>query len=169
MAIAATAILKSIKELLDGDIGTIRTVATDAASPGHIPWAGQVLSEPRFDVQIIARRHHPGTPISVLASRRVDILDIQIDCRHQLRANILEDKREETRALVEGDMDEFVQALSFPGNLSATASGTSTGIMDGLLLNATSSLIEERWEDPPQYLQSRINAEAWVVITQATS
>jgi hypothetical protein len=169
MAISATAILKTIRELLDGDIGSIRTIGTAAMSPGHTPWHGQVLSQPRFDIQVINRRRHPGSPISALANRRVSIMDLQIDVRHQLSANIREDARETTRALVETDIDAMVQALHYPGNLTQTASGTTTGIMDGLLLNLESGLIEESWEERPQMLTSRINAEAWVVITQATS
>ena len=167
MAINANAILTAIEQCVDGKIGTTRTVATAALAQGHTPWYGQVISAPRYDVQILNMDKHAGSPISAIANRRVDVLDIQIDLRHPLQANAQEDKRREARALMWGDVDECIQALHFPGNLNTTSAGTNTAIMDGLLMNLGSELIEERWDTATSFIHSRIRGEAWVVITQA--
>lgn len=167
MAINAGAILEAIEQCVDGKIGTTRTVATAALGQSHTPWIGQVISQPRYDVQIVNMDRHVASPISAIANRRVDVLEIQIDLRHPLQANIQEDKRRDARALMWGDVDECIQALHFPGNLNQTSAGTNTGIMDGLLMNLGSELIEERWDTATNYIHSRIRGEAWVVITQA--
>jgi hypothetical protein len=167
--IASTAIIQSIEQLLDGEIGTTRTVGTAVAGMGHIPWHGQVLTQPRFDVQIVGTRKHGSTPISAISDRRIDILNVQIDVRHQLNASILEDERRAVRASVLLDIDRFKQALHYPGNLDTTSAGTSTNIISGLLMNLDSRQVSEEWEEEPQQLHTQITGEAWVTVTQPTS
>ena len=169
MSIASTAIITAIEELIEGSLGSIRTVAASSFGPGHTPWYGQVVSEPRYDIQIINTLPHPASPVSAISDRRIDTLVIQIDLRHQLKSRIQESERSATRATVLGAVDEVVQALHYPGNLTETSTGSPTYIISGMLMNLESTLVEERWDEPPQMIHTQITAEAWVRISQATS
>lgn len=169
MTISGTAILKAIEQVCDGTNGTIRTVPATALEAGHDPWAGQVLSTPRYDVQIIDMDTHEATPISALANRRLATLPISVDIRHKLKSNVQESARRTTRALAILNADRVVQALGFPGNLTTASAGTATNIVSGMMLNLTSTLIEENWDDPPNWLHIQITGDAIVVVSQATS
>ena len=167
--IAGTTILEAVEQVIDGELGNIRTVPLTAISKGHFPITGQTIKKPRFDVQIVSNGANAATPLSNLAPSRLENVAIQVNLYHDLPAAIKKTKTREARGLVALNTDRCMQALSMPGNLTTTTAGSATDIVSGVLTQLTSNLISEDWTAKPQKIQTQITGIAIVKISQPTS
>ena len=140
MASWALPVLTAIREVCEGSVGSVRTVVSDTMLSGlHTGMADArkatlALVKPRFDVQPVAWGKHVSTP-SVKGT--VAIREIQLNLLVSYHLEITDDlnqaEKEAIRATVFNNAETIRQALTFPGNLTQTASATSTGLVSGLL------------------------------------
>lgn len=186
MTVLATRIRGSIKALLDGTTGSVRTVATTVFGYGTFegqPIAAQqsraiqqVTKAHRFDIKLGAIVPHASTPMSIKSSYRIARVPITIDILTTLKSTGQENERDTQRDAIADAADTAIQALSYPGNLltaPATPTALATGIVSGLLLGPDGKgppqwrVISEDWK--AHLLRSAITASAIVVIDQATA
>jgi uncharacterized membrane protein (UPF0136 family) len=166
MTIAATAIHTAIAEVIDGTIGTTRTVAASAVEPGHMPWVGQVLSKPRFEVTLDSMGRHESTPCSAISTYRIDKLQVTVFLHHKLSARHDVSKRDAAKAEALSLADTITQALGYPNNLSYTSASTSTGIISGMLLGLDRDVVDEQWEGTDRGLTTAIVGTALIKVSQ---
>lgn len=167
--IAATNIRTAIDELLKGTIGKVRTVTPGTFTSGYQPWHGQILVEPRYDIKVGEMTQHAASPVSGLASFRIEKVTVEINFLHHLKSPVVETERDAVRETVALHADTAMQALHFAGNLRATAAGALTGIASGLLDDLSWSIITEDWDASPARVSSRIRGTAAVRISQAVT
>lgn len=182
MAINAANIRTAITELLEGDIGTTRTVTSGVFGEGV--WVGQQDSQKqaeildtntatyKFDVELGGLEHHPATPISIKGNTRIALLGVLIRVWGKLATEPERAQRKTDLAALESALDTAIQALCFPSNLSQTSSAAATNIVSGLL-NGPGGLgipeatePEENWE--LKIVTAEINASAILTVSQAT-
>ncbi len=182
MSYASAAIRTSIKELLQGSIGTTRTVSSGKFRYGV--FEGQPLGAQqakaintsytsRFDIKLRQMVDHGATPMSIKSSFSVARFSIEIPIVTTLRSTAQETERDTDLALVASDCDVAIQALCYPGNLTQTSAAVATGIVSGLMVGPEGTgrphweSVEEDWEN--HLLRSRISGSVSVVISQAVS
>ena len=184
MAINAANIRTSIIELLEGDIGSIRTLTAAEFKFGVFEGQSVTAQQAKtldtstgvhwFDVQLGSLTRHPASTHSALHSRRIARLDVTIPVWTRLSSTVQETQRKSDLANIESDLDDAVQALHYPDNLQQTAAAGATNIISGLLLGPGEqagppewSLVELDWED--QLARHVIRGSALLNISQATS
>lgn len=183
MSIAAAAIRTAITELLEGTIGTTRTVTANKFKSGA--FEGQPIAATqaktaittynhRFDVRILSLRgKHGASPMSIKASHRIERATIEIPLWSHLASTVQDSSRATQREEIENECDMAIQALCYPGNLTQTSAAVTTGIVSGLLVGPDGSgvptwtVIEENWQR--HMLRSVIRASASLIITQAAA
>lgn len=170
MALNLTPITTAIEELLEGTIGTTRTVTAGTfvkgAHGGRTAGAQRTLAtvNTQYEVRFPSGRQHEASPISHNANMRLEEIDLEILFRYDFNAEVLEGERSTTINSVHNDRDEAWQALSRPGNLTETNASVATGIVSGMLYNYGYDL-EEDWDNQMAILTLR--AQAVVNISQA--
>lgn len=145
------AIRKRIREVLDDGAGLIRTVSSGRVSGDYWyptdAFAGRTraVEKPRFD--ILPFEIQPLTPAQFeLCNTKIYVYRITIACEYALPPSVhSDDQRDAVRATAETDADMFRQALGWSGNLSSTAAGAATGIVDGNLIFESYSPESEDW------------------------
>ena len=173
----------AIIELLEGDIGTIFTVAANTFAfgvfEGQPDGAQRALATDRatathrFDVEFGEVVDHEATPLSAKASTRIVRVAVAIPVWTKTATTIEETARRELLASIEGDCDTAIRALSFPGNLTQTSGSVATDIAGGFMTAAggqgapTWSLEFADWDR--NIIKSRIDGEITVSITQPVS
>lgn len=166
MTISATYIRTAIDELLAGTIGSTRVITAGTVAKGHEgAFEGQTLSGVRYDLSIGSMTPSPATPLSAIASYRIDNLAVTVRLYFHQTSPITEADRDAVRATVLSTSDSIRQALGYRGNLSMTAAGYPTGIISGMLTNMAVSEPIEDWEK--QIVTVEITGTAIVQITQA--
>jgi len=129
----------------------------------------------RFDVEFLGFVDSSATPSTANGSLRLVNLTLGIPIRTRLLTTVQEYERGVIMAGLVADADEAVQALHYAlggGNLATDADGVSTGIISGLLNDASGntpswSLTSVDWDN--KEMLSRIDAVAHVQVTQAVS
>lgn len=175
-----SAIRAAIRELLEGEIGSVRTL------PQWVFKYGTFIGQPddamkafaldhrykhRFDVSFAPLQRHGATPLSHKSSVRIDRLDVTIDIVTTLRSTVDEDARNAQRELIEQNAELALQALMYPGNLEMDSKGRATGLVSGFLQGRNGDahpsweVVSEDWT--LQLHRSRILGSAVVVIAQA--
>jgi len=183
MTIASAAIRTSIKELLQGTIGTTRTVGSTLYGYGIFigqpTMAQQALTiqsgtkRSRFDIRLSSMIPHPSTPLSIKSSYRNIVVGVEIDINTTLNSTAMETARNTQREVIESDADVAIQALCYPGNLTTTSASVATGIIGGMLFGPGGKgtpawqVTSEDWTT--HILRSVIKASAIIQVTQATS
>lgn len=145
MTIASDAILAAVRELLEGDIGSTRTVTAGALSAiasedrSTLAQALDTWKSPRFAVDVAASSDHPDT-LSENASHSLRRVDITITTWHRLRHYARKQAAREARvADAIEDGSTIRQVMCFPGNLSYTSAGVGTGIIHGSVSHLSST------------------------------
>ncbi len=143
MSYPSAAVRTVVAELLEGTIGSGRTVPAGTFARGVFD--GQAVQAQRakslqtstarhwFDVECGALRNHPSTPISNLGSLRICTLDIVIRVTSKASTQAQGDQRATDLALIMSDCEQAAMALATPNNLLATAAAVDTGIISGFL------------------------------------
>ena len=183
MTIAASNIRLAIREVLQGDTGSIRTMTPGVLAPGV--WEGQTDQQQKatildtagglyhFDVRLGPLGHHPATPLSIKGNTRISQLGITIDFWGPLATEAEADQRQTDLAVFENALDDAVQALTYPGNLTQTSSAAATGIVSGCLVGFDGSSIPEIDQADEDWgrkiVHSQLRATAILTISQATS
>lgn len=181
MAYNAAHIRTAIIELLEGTIGSVRTVTAGQftadvfEAQDDIAKQGLSLADrtQHFDVQIAPLRSNDATPIAANGSFRLSNLLVTIPVWRHANAENRRTQRFADLAEFENALDTAQQALAFTDNLATTSSAQSTGIVNGLLIGPDGtgspeiSPIEESYAD--ELLRAEIVGIAIVNISQATS
>ena len=182
MAYSATAIRTTCIELLEGTIGTTRTVT--AAKFKHGAFRGQpdqaliaktiqtTTGRHWFDVVIGKLMNHPSTSVSATGNRRIGIIDVRFDLWTHLSTTAQESQRKTDLAAIESDADMAIQAMHFPDNVKQTSAAVVTNIVSGMLFGPGGNGAPVWQEDEQdwrglQVLRSHIEATAILTITQA--
>jgi len=181
MAFESETIRTAIEELIEGTIGTTRTVNANVfksgAMAGKSDGANQALAadiayEYRFDVETFGLSAHPATPLSNKGSRRIALLPVSILIKRRLPDRAQDAQRKSIRGDMESALEDVIQALALPHNLDENNAGTNTDIIGGCLHGPGGEgwpqyePIEEDWE---QHLATAtIEASAIVYVNQAT-
>ncbi len=183
MSIAAAAIRQSIKEVMQGQAGEVRTV--DSSKFGYGVFDGQPTAAQqaraiqdadkthRFDIKLGSYELQAASPLSSNAPTRNIRVPITIGVWTTLRSTAQEAERDEQRDAITADADEAIQALSYRGNLTQDSALRQTNIVSGLLQGPDGKgpprwrLVSEDWK--AHLLRSEITASAIVVVTQPTS
>lgn len=183
MAIESTAIRLAVKELLEGDIGSVRTMAATVMQYGVFegqPTRAQIaktlqtaVGDYWFDVELSRIADHPATPVSAKGNRRIVRVRIDVPIWSTLKTTAQESDRDTSMGDMPEEIEDAIQALHYPGNLTQTNAGDPTNIVSGMLLGPGGlgapewEITEVDWEN--HLLRSRISGECVVTITQAVS
>lgn len=145
MSIDADAILTAVRELLEGDIGEIRTVtagrlnAMASEDRSTLAQALDTWKGARFAVDVAAVNDHRDT-ISENASHGLRRIAITITTWHRLNHYA---RKQSTRDLRIADAIEdgvtIREAMCFPGNLTRTSAAVGTGIIRGSVAHVSST------------------------------
>ena len=173
MALNLTPLTTAIEELLEGTIGTTRTVTANTfkkgAHAGRQSGAQQALTlvNTRYEVRFSSGRQHEASAISHNASSRLEELDIEVVLRYTFSAEVLEDKRSTVVNSIHNDRDIALQALLYPGNLLETQASVATNLVSGMLMGPYSFDLDEDWENKMAVLT--LSLRGVVNISQAVS
>ena len=173
MALNLTPVTTAIEELLEGTIGTTRTVTSNTfkkgAHSGREPGAQKALAmvNTRYEIRFPSGRQHEASAISHNANSRLEELDIEVVLRYRFSAEIREDARSTVINSVHNDRDTALQALLYPGNLTETQASVATNLLNGMLLGPYSFELEEDWDDMMAVLT--LSLRGIVNISQAVS
>lgn len=168
-------------EIMDGTSGSDRTVTANlfgfGAFDGQPDMAKQAMSvhtyTHRFDVEFTELGDHEASPLSAKAGTRIVRLGVSIPIWTHTKTTVEETARRSTLASIESDAETAIQALHFRDNMSTTSGAVSTNIVGGLLSGPGGqgapiwTLESAEWD--LNLIKSRIDGEAVITITQATS
>lgn len=173
----------AIIELLEGDIGSSRTVPESTFEFGVFdgqPDAAMVAkaidrstATHWFDVEFGEVVDHEASPVSIKASTRIVRVQTSIPVWTKTATTVEETARKSLLASIESDCDTAIQALTYPGNLTQTSGATATNIVGGFM-TAVGGKGSPVWSvEFPDWelglIHSRIDGELTVTISQATS
>jgi len=146
-SLQAGAILTSIREVIEDGSGLVRDITagtyeggissvTNGAALGSLS-----LSTPRVESKITNVSPHPASPpiggTLILRSLSVTVRIVRgFSGRHELN----DTHRDALQGLVVADADVIAQALTWPGNLTATNAAAPTGLVSGCLVYSSSSV-----------------------------
>lgn len=174
MTLAMAPIRTAIREVLEGSLGSVRTVPAGTVARGAqqgrsvTSRQAQSLVTPRYDVRIESLSPHPSTPVGAIGSHRLDDATVTIEFAYKLSSTILDDQRDELRDQVMDDLDVCWQALARPGNLTQTSAAVATNIISGLLHSPSSiEVLDENWDE--KILTAQIVATATLQVSQPTA
>lgn len=185
MSYSAAALRQAIREVLEGTLGTARTVTAGKFLSGvfegqtDLQQRSRVLRKTdaetpewvhRFDVRLGQMRNHDSSPVAAIGSHRIVFIPITISITTHTQSRILDDRRDEVLAMVNSDLDTALQALTWPGNLDQTFSALPTNIVSGMMLGPegqgypTAEVTEEDWDK--QLLRSLLGGSCLVQVQQ---
>lgn len=170
--IASAAIVTAVEEVLEGALGTVRTLATTELASGTYPSlndgerARRAMVRPRFDVQLTRVTRHPSSP-SEKSSYGLYQIEVVVSCDYKLSHEISEADRKSIRAQAITDAEQARQALGWPGNLTQTAAAVATGIVSGLLTFEGFEVENEDFET--RLLKTRLTFAGVANVTMAVS
>ena len=185
MSLASTPIRTAIAELLEGSLGSIRTVTATkflrGVFDGQPEQATAALTAQtstarhRFDVELGAFRTHSASPVSALSNYRIAECDVTIRVKTKLATANQTTQRATDIAAILDDCDLAAQALGRPGNLTQTAGATATNLIGGCLVGPDGSgtprieRTDQEWSGPTGMATTLIVGRALVKISQAVS
>jgi hypothetical protein len=140
VSLATAPILRAIREVCEGTIGTLRTVPAGRVAYGmHSGLAEDELARssfvtPLFDV-VPGELRAASSTTGLVGSFGIKELDITVTLAYTLPQEVLADDREAMRATVYDDMDVIAQALTSPRppNLAQTLAAVPTNLVGGAL------------------------------------
>lgn len=144
--IATSALLTRLREVLEDGYGSLRTIAA-ATYGGNLPedFTGQgdsvrSLGQPQVECLITKITRSPSSPI-LKSNVALYELDVRVRIVRRMSADLAvsETARDAVKAAASTDADVITQALSWPGNLTTTQAGASTGVVSGMLSHRESS------------------------------
>jgi hypothetical protein len=177
---SAAAIRAAIKDVLEGAIGSVRTMVDgqmlSGVFEGQADQARKAKSlhsaTHRFDVRIGRLAQHEASPVSAIGSYRLARADIFVDVTTKTATQVQEDARDDVLASVLSDCEQAAQALSYPANVEQSAALEATGIVSGMLTGPGgegSPVVEEPQQDwEKQEIRTRISAGCVLRIEQNT-
>jgi hypothetical protein len=138
--LAAAAIIQAVRDVIEDAHGSVRTIADGTYEPGVYEQmtsraeAMQALGSPRAEVAITSVARHEASPPPQGSFQLLALeLEVRVVRPFALNEALDNDDRAALRAVAAADGDVLQQALCWPGNLSQTAAGTSTGLVSGML------------------------------------
>ena len=185
MSLASTPIRTAIAELLEGSIGSIRTVTaakflrgTFEGQPEQATSAYllQVASaRHRFDVELGAFSASPSSPLSSNANYRLVECPVTIRVKTKLATPNQGSVRATDIATILDDCDLAAQAMGRPNNLLQTAGAVATNLIGGCLVGPEGTgqpridASVQDWTAPHGMATTTIVGRAIVKISQAVS
>lgn len=185
MSLASTPIRTAIAELLEGSIGSVRTVTAAKFKRGV--WAGQPeeasaalavqTSTGRhwFDVELGAFGASPSSPLSSNSNYRIVECPVTIRVRSKLATAAQASQRATDIAAILDDCDLAAQALGRPNNLLQTAGAVATNLIGGCLAGPDGTgqpridQTAQDWSGPTGVATTLIVGRAIVKISQAVA
>jgi hypothetical protein len=176
----AAAIRSAIKDVLEGSVGSVRTMVGGQMLSGVFEGQADQARKAktlhsathRFDVRIASVRQHESSPVSAIGSYALKRADIFIDVTTKTATQVQEDKRDEVLSAVLSDCEQVAQALSYPTNVEQSAALAATGIVSGMLTGPGgegSPVVEEPLQDWEKLeIKTRISAGCILRIEQNT-
>jgi hypothetical protein len=133
--------------VLEDGVGAVRTVAADTYKPGThealdiLADSVGSLTSPRIEARIVERRPHPSRPprqgtFTLLAI----VVDVRLVRDFSGYEDLSTDARTALAALAIEDGHSIAQALTWPGNLTATEAASATGLVSGCLNDVSSAV-----------------------------
>lgn len=144
--LAASAIQTRVREVLQEGAGALRSI-TAGTYLGDFPEgetdmdaARAVVVKARVEARCLStRRSKASPPLYSNLALYEQTWRVRVQRIVERLAQVDDDVRDAAKALAFQDVDVITQALSMPGNLTATAAGTSTGIVSGLFTHIEST------------------------------
>ena len=138
--INAAAILTRVREVVDDAAGSLRTISsTRFGESFYIEMSDdeqsrKAVSGPKYDVRMTGLERHPASS-PVNGSTALYNVEIEVTVARHLNVAhaVIDANRDTILAAAMEDGDHIAQALMYPGNLSTTTGGTSTGLASGML------------------------------------
>lgn len=144
--VAAAAIQTRVREVLEASAGTLRAVPLNTyqgdfrEGDSDMENARAAVTRARVEARLLSQKRSASSPPAIgniaLYEQRWRVRVQRIVDR---TAQIDDATRDAAKAMAFRDADILAQALGFPGNLSTTTAGTSTGIVSGLFTYLESS------------------------------
>jgi len=131
------AVDQALRELVLGEIGTIRTVASTRFLLGvHEDRPAEQfhrsIERARIEITIEVPEFVPLG--SVYCGTGLEGAEIEITTTRASTHEVLDVARHQLRALALDDLSVLRDALTYPGNLTATLAGVATGLVSGCLV-----------------------------------
>lgn len=185
VAFSLATIRDAIEQLMDGSHtgASVRTLSSGVFATGvhegkrigarQALTLDKTTASHRFDVRFGSLRDHEATNQTSLGNRRISRLEIFVDVFSRLATVIEDDQRTTDIDTLYANLEDVVQAMHYPDNLTQDKDSNNTGIVGGLLFGPDGSgspeiaFIEEDWD--AQMLTARIDCQATLSITQAVS
>lgn len=161
-ALASTFARIAITQVLEGTLGTARRLEQQVFKSGV--FAGQPMSTKqsvarqtaegrhRFEVNFGRARDNGATSVASTGSRRIADWDVRISGITSVATVAQLVERDDVMDGLYADLEDAIQALETPGNLSATASGDATTVASGLMRGPTGTgspeyrILREDWD-----------------------
>lgn len=147
MPLPALAIITRVREVLEDGAGNVRALTAGAfggdshAAMGALTSSVGAIKGPQADVIVTARGRHPSSPAEPCSFALVAIdIDIRITRDFDGYRDLNKAARDELQALATTDGFDISQALTWAGNMRATADATPTGLTSGRLKDAGSAI-----------------------------
>lgn len=153
MTISMTNIVTAVEELIEGTIGSVRTISAgdfqaDTYYQGQDDDAKAVatLVKKSFDVVPNGQERTDAT-----LSERHSLVIIRVFIRllvaYRTNAQVVAAQRKAVRNLAHEDAESIRQALSYPGNLTQTSGAAATNLISGLLQkDGPLQVVREDWD-----------------------
>ena len=131
------AVDQALRELVLGEIGSVRTVASTRFLLGvHEDKPAEQfhrsVERARIEVTIEVPEFVPLG--SVYCDTGLEEAEVEITTTRASTHQVLDIARHELRALALDDLSVLRDALTYPGNLTTTSDGVATGILSGCLV-----------------------------------
>ncbi len=169
-------------ELLEGDIGTTRTVTAAKFKYGvhdgmnALAQKGTAVQTATgrhwFDVELGALSNHSDGPVSANSNYRLGVVEVTIPIVSAVRSTAEATQRSTDLETIASDCDDAIQALHYRDNLKQTSAAAATNIISGIMLGPGGqgapqwSVVEENWDGG--LVRSEITGSVIVNITQST-
>lgn len=138
--VATEPLLNRIREVANGGLGSLRTI-TAAAFGSNLPDefspmadAVRALAAPQVEPLIEEIERSPSSP-PLVGNVALYRIRVRVRCVHRVPGwyQIKASERDDVKGAAAQAADQLAQALSWPGNLTATSGGTPTGLVSGML------------------------------------
>lgn len=147
MPLPALAIITRIREVLEDGAGAVRVLSAGAygsdshAAMSELTSSVGAIGKPQADVTVNARGRHPSSPAEPCSFALVAIeITVRITRSFDGYQDLSRAARDELSALAASDGFDVSQALTWPGNMSATAASSATGLLSERLADAGSAI-----------------------------
>lgn len=173
MSVQMTRLLTAIEELLEGTIGSVRTVTsgdfmnTVYSGQDDEAKAVQALVKKSFDVAPLTLERSPAT-LTERSSLVLIEARLRVSVAYRLDSEVVKSRRKAVRAEAADDAETIRQALSYPGNLTQTNAGEDTNLVSGMLLeDGPYQVTREDWD--ANLMETQRDYRGWLEVSQAVA